>query len=275
MNNKYFRFIQIVVTILAFYYLFNFFVNEIDFNNLEISFSIDSLGVVTLLFFSNVCHSLGWSRLFSREENFEYSDTYLFGMKSHIGKYSFVKFGNFFIRLSQDYEQISKKRFLGKAAIEQITLIVFALAFGLFQISTIDSVTTKIFTVLVINLLIIFLFNKFFINKKIINIEVKTLWYYLATTFIQFSSLIYFFYSLQLNGYIYFAAIYLFSSGISVLVSIIPAGLGVKESIFVFIISEVISKSDILSLLVGLRILFILSDILSYLYSVFLLKNKN
>ena len=275
MNNKYFRLIQLVVTILAFYYLFNFFVNDINLNELNISFSIDNLAVVILFFFSNVFHSLGWSRLFSKGEDFDSRETYLFGMKSHIGKYSFVKFGNFFIRLSQDYEQISKKRFLTKAAVEQIVLIIFGLTFGLFQISLIDNEIIKIFTILIVNLFIIYLFNSLIINKKLIKVGLPTLWYYLGVTFIQFSSLLYFFYFLGVNEYIYFAAIYLFSSAISILISIIPAGLGVKESIFIFTISSVVNKSNMLSLLIELRILLIIADLLSYIYSTYLLKKKN
>ena len=274
MNNKYFRFIQLAVTLLAFYYLYSFFINDVNLNDIKINFDLDTLVVVSLFFFCNVCHSLGWSRLFSKEESFDKRETYLFGMKSHIGKYSFVKFGNFFIRLSQDYEKISKKRFLSKATIEVLTLIVFSLSFGLFQTSLIENEIIKIITILIINLLIIYLFNSVGIGKKLIRLEIQTLWYYLATTFLQFFSLVYFFYSLELNEYIYLAAIYLFSSAISILVSIIPAGLGVKESIFIFIISEVIGKTDIFSLVVELRILFIFADLLSYLYSLLLLKNK-
>tara|TARA_B100001250_G_C19771938_1_gene777585 strand:- start:194 stop:1021 length:828 start_codon:yes stop_codon:yes gene_type:complete len=275
MNNRYFRFIQLGVTILAFYYLFNFFVSDVNLNDLNINFSLDKLLIVLLFFLSNVFHSIGWSKLFSQDENLDSRETFLFGMKSHIGKYSFVKFGNFFIRLSQDYEQIGKKRFLGKAAIEQITLVLFGLTFGLFQITLIDNEIIKIITILVINLFLIYSFNSFVMNEKLIKIDMGTLWYYLGTTFVQFSCLLYFFYSSGQNEYVYYAAIYLFSSAISILVSVIPAGLGVKESIFIFTISGLVNKSNIFNLLIELRILLIIADFLSYLYSIYLIKNKN
>ena len=274
MNNKYFRFIQLGVTILAFYYLFNFFVSDVNLNDLNINFSLDKFLIVVLFFLSNVFHSIGWSKLFSQDENLDTRETFLFGMKSHIGKYSFIKFGNFFIRLSQDYEQIGKKRFLGKAAIEQITLVLFGLTFGLFQFTLIGNEIIKIITILIINLFLIYSFNSFVMNKKLIEIDIGTFWYYLCTTFIQ-SCLLYFFYSSGLNEYVYYAAIYLFSSAISILVSVIPAGLGVKESIFIFTISGLVNKSYILNLLIELRILLIIADFLSYLCSIYLIKNKN
>ena len=273
MNNKYFRFIQLGVTILAFYYLFNFFVSDVNLNDLNINFSLDKFLIVVLFFLSNVFHSIGWSKLFSQDENLDTRETFLFGMKSHIGKYSFIKFGNFFIRLSQDYEQIGKKRFLGKAAIEQITLVLFGLTFGLFQFTLIGNEIIKIITILIINLFLIYSFNSFVMNKKLIEIDIGTFWYYLCTTFIQFSCLLYFFYSSGLNEYVYYAAIYLFSSAISILVSVIPAGLGVKESIFIFTISGLVNKSYILNLLIELRILLIIADFLSYLCSIYLIKN--
>ena len=275
MNNRYFRFIQLGVTILAFYYLFNFFVSDVNLNDLNINFSLDKLLIVVLFFLSNVFHSIGWSKLFSQDENLDTRETFLFGMKSHIGKYSFVKFGNFFIRLSQNYEQIGKKRFLGKAAVEQITLVLFGLTFGLFQITLIDNEIIKIITILIINLFLIYSFNSFVMNKKLIKIDMGTLWYYLGTTFVQFSCLLYFFYSSGLNEYVYYAAIYLFSSAISILVSVIPAGLGVKESIFIFTISGLVNKSNIFNLLIELRILLIIADFLSYLFSIYLIKKKN
>jgi len=43
-------------------------------------------------------------------------------MKSHIGKYSFVTFGNFFIRLSQHYEHTAKKNIFTSSLIKQSIL---------------------------------------------------------------------------------------------------------------------------------------------------------
>ena len=193
MNNKYFKLIQSIVTFLAFFYLYKFFNENINSNEINIRFTSKSLLIIFLLFVSNHLHSLGWSKILSDSESLSKKDTYLYAMKSHIGKYSFVKFGNFFIRLSQDYEQIGKKRFLGKAAIEQITLVLFGLTFGLFQITLIDNEIIKIITILIINLFLIYLFNSFVMNKKLIKIDMGTLWYYLGTTFVQFSCLLYYF----------------------------------------------------------------------------------
>ena len=67
----------------------------------------------------------------------------------------------------------------------------------------------------------------------------------------------------------------LFSSAISIIVSVIPAGLGVKESIFIYVSNGILNSTTFLNLLIELRILFIISDFLSYLYSVILLKYKN
>ncbi len=275
MNNRYFKLIQVIVTSLAFYYLYNFFRNEVNTSEIDLQIGTNSLLVITLFFLVNNLHSLGWSNLYTKEQGFNYRDTYLFAMKSHIGKYSFVKFGNFFIRLSQNYEQTKKKDFLAKAVLEQSVLIIFGISFGIFYILSASSAILVIFLIVILNFLLIYLFNKF-INKKISNlIEIKTFSFYIATTFLQFGSLSIYFNSAGFDEYLYFAGIYLFSSAISIVVSVIPAGLGVKESIFIYVGNGILNSTFFLNLLIELRILFIISDFLSYLYSVILLKNKN
>ena len=275
MNNRYFKLIQIIVTSLAFYYLYNFFRNEVNTSEINLKIETNSLLVITLFFLVNNLHSLGWSNLYTKEQGFKYRDTYLFAMKSHIGKYSFVKFGNFFIRLSQNYEQTKKKDFLAKAVLEQSVLVIFGISFGLFYVLSASSAVLIIFLVVILNFSLIYLFNKF-INKKIRNsIEIKTFSFYIAAVFLQFGAISLYFNSAGFDEYLYFAGIYLFSSAISIVVSLIPAGLGVKESIFIYVSNGILDSTFFLNLLIELRILFIISDFLSYLYSIMLLKYKN
>ena len=275
MNNKYFKLIQIIVTSLAFYYLYNFFRNEVSASEIDLQIGTNSLLVITLFFLVNNLHSLGWSNLYTKEQGFDYRDTYLFAMKSHIGKYSFVKFGNFFIRLSQNYEQTKKKDFLAKAVLEQSVLVIFGISFGIFYVLSASNAVLIIVLVVILNFLLIYLFNKF-INKKLRNsIEIKTFSFYMATVFLQFGALLLYFNSAGFDEYLYFAGIYLFSSAVSIVVSVIPAGLGVKESIFIYVSNGILDSTFFLNLLIELRILFIISDFLSYLYSIMLLKYKN
>ena len=275
MNNRYFKLIQAVVTSLAFYYLYNFFRSEVNTSEIDLQVGTNSLLVIALFFLINNLHSLGWSNLYTKEQDFNYKDTYLFAMKSHIGKYSFVKFGNFFIRLSQNYEQTKKKDFLAKAVLEQSVLVIFGISFGIFYILSSSSAVLIIFLIVILNFLLIYIFNEF-INKKLrSSIETKTFLFYIATVFLQFGSLSIFFNSVGFDEYLYFAGIYLFSSAISIVVSVIPAGLGVKESIFIYLSNGILNSTSFLNLLIELRILFIISDFLSYLYSVILLKYKN
>ena len=275
MNNRYFKLIQVIVTSLAFYYLYNFFRNEVNTSELNLKFETNSLLVIILFFLVNNFHSFGWSNLYTKEQGFNYRDTYLFAMKSHIGKYSFVKFGNFFIRLSQNYEQTKKKDFLAKAVLEQSVLVIFGISFGIFYVLSSSSAFLIIFVVVILNFLLIYLFNKF-INKKIRNsIEIKTFSFYIATVFLQFGAISLYFNSAGFDEYLYFAGIYLFSSALSIVVSLIPAGLGVKESIFIYVSNGILDSTFFLNLLIELRILFIISDFLSYLYSIMLLKYKN
>jgi len=275
MNNRYFKLIQLTVTLLAFYYLYNFFSNEVNTSEINLQIGTNSLLIITLFFLANNLHSLGWSDLYTKKQGFNNKDTYLFAMKSHIGKYSFVKFGNFFIRLSQNYEKTQKKDFLTKAVFEQSVLVIFGISFGLFYVLSANSAFLIIFLVVILNFLLIYMFSKF-INKKIkSSIDIKTFRFYIATVFLQFFSLSIYFNSVGFDEYLYFAGIYLFSSAISIVVSVIPAGLGVKESIFIYVSNGILNNTFYLDLLIELRILFIISDFLSYLYSVILLKNKN
>ena len=275
MNNKYFQLIQVIVTSLAFYYLYNFFKNEVNSSEINLQIGTNSLLIIVLLFLANSFHSYGWADLFSKENEFDYKDTYLFAMKSHIGKYSFIKFGNFFIRLSQNYEATEKKKFFTKAVLEQIILVVFGLSFGLFYVLPLNSLISIIFLVIVLNFILMYIFRKFINKKTKTLIEIKNFRFYIATAFLQFSSLSIYFNDLDFDEYLYFAGIYLFSSAISIIVSVIPAGLGVKESIFLYVSNGIFNSVYFLNILIQIRILFIIADILSYLYSVILLKNKN
>ena len=275
MNNRYFKLIQLTVTLLAFYYLYNFFSNEVNTSEINLQIGTNSLLIITLFFLANNLHSLGWSDLYTKKQGFNNKDTYLFAMKSHIGKYSFVKFGNFFIRLSQNYEKTQKKDFLTKALFEQSVLVIFGISFGLFYLLSANSAFLIIFLVIILNFVLIYMFNKFINTKIKSSIEIKTFRFYIATVFLQFFSLSIYFNSVGFDEYLYFAGIYLFSSSISIVVSAIPAGLGVKESIFIYVSNGILNNTFYLDLLIELRILFIISDFLSYLYSVILLKNKN
>ncbi|MBC8299184.1 MAG: hypothetical protein H8E55_25795 [Pelagibacterales bacterium] len=277
MNNKYFKLIQSIVTFLAFFYLYNFFNENINSNEINIRFTSKSLLIIFLLFVSNHLHSLGWSKILSDSESLSKKDTYLYAMKSHIGKYSFLKFGNFFIKLSQDYEKISKRNFLVKAAIEQISSVAIALTFGLFILYN-DNLLLTFGLVLLINAILFFIFTKLAVKRSQIS-EKSTysngyLLYYLGNTCIQFLTIAYFFKSVEISQFIYFSAVYLFSSAISIVVSIIPAGLGVKESIFLYFSAVNLGQTEILNTLIQLRFLFIFADIVSYFYSLFLLKKN-
>lgn len=264
-----------IVTSLAFYYLYNFFRNEVNSSEINLQIGTNSLLIIVLLFLANSFHSYGWADLYSKENEFDYKDTYLFAMKSHIGKYSFVKFGNFFIRLSQNYEQTEKKKFFTGAVIEQSILVLFGMSFGLFYVLPINSPIPIIFLVVVLNFILMYLLRKL-INKKTEKlIEIKNFRFYITTVFFQFSSLSIYFNELDFEEYLYFAGIYLFSSAISIIVSIIPAGLGVKESIFLYVSNGIFNSIYFINILIQIRILFIVADILSYLYSVILLKSKN
>ena len=274
MNNKYFQLIQLIVTSLAFYYLYNFFRDEVNSSEINLQTGTNSLLIIVLLFLANSFHSYGWADLYNKEQEFDYKDTYLFAMKSHIGKYSFIKFGNFFIRLSQNYEATEKKKFFTKAVLEQSILVVFGLSFGLFYVLPLNSPISIIFLVIVLNFILMYLFRKFINKKTKILIEIKNFRFYIATAFLQFSSLSIYFNDLDFDEYLYFAGIYLFSSAISIIVSVIPAGLGVKESIFLYVSNGIFNNVYFLNILIQIRILFIIADILSYLYSVILLKNK-
>ena len=111
---------------------------EVNSSDINLQIVTYSLFFIVLLFLANSFHSYGWADLYNKENEFDYKDTYLFAMKSHVGKYSFVKFGNFFIRLSQNYEQTEKKKFFTSAVIEQSILVLFGMSFGLFYVLPIN-----------------------------------------------------------------------------------------------------------------------------------------
>ena len=72
MNNKYFQLIQVIVTSLAFYYLYNFFRNEVNSSEINLQIGTNSLLIIVLLFLANSFHSYGWADLYSKENEFDF-----------------------------------------------------------------------------------------------------------------------------------------------------------------------------------------------------------
>lgn len=272
MKNKLFNIFQIVVTILSFYYLYIFFTKEYNSININLTYNSSNFFVLLFLFASNYLHSLGWASLNLQSNGLNSKKTILFAMKSHIGKYSFIKFGNFFIRLSQNFEKTQKKDFFTNMFLEQFIFVFFGLMFGIFIKLPSFYNTIKYLLIFIFLIIILFLIQKFNSKNKNLENNKNFLIYYLLTILSQFAALNLFFFNFSINDFILYSSVYLFSSAISMIVSIFPAGLGVKESIVIFITSLFTENTDLLNILITVRSLFIFSDILSYIYSIILLK---
>ena len=275
MKNKLFNIFQVVITILSFYYLYIFFTKEYDANYINLTYNYSNFFVLLFLLASNYLHSLGWANLNLQSDEANSKKTVLFAMKSHIGKYSFVKFGNFFIRLSQNFEKTKKKDFFTNIFLEQFIFVFLGLMFGIF-IELPSFYNTLKYVCIILLLIVIFtLINIFNSRNQDLQNNKKYLLYYFLTIFSQFLALNLFFFSYNIEEFILFSSVYLFSSAISMVVSILPAGLGVKESIVIFITSFLSENTEFLNILITVRSLFIFSDILSYIYSQIQLKKNS
>jgi uncharacterized membrane protein YbhN (UPF0104 family) len=191
-------------------------------------------------------------------------------MRSYIGKYAAIKIGSYVIKYSQDFKLFDKKKFLKLAFFEQLVSLIVGLTFGIFYLFR-DSENTfyPLILIFLINFLLFFGL-KYSVSKKnnLFSKIVNSTSLYMLNSLYLFFIISEYIKTYNVNNYLLISAIYIFVSSLSMIFSIIPAGLGVKEAGLIFLLTGIIQEHEIINLLIELRIFFIISDIFSYLLGV-------
>ncbi len=181
---------------------------------------------------------------------------------SNIGKYFPGGIGLISIRLNQDGEEVGSKKILFGLIEEQLLVPILSLPVLFISTFFIDS---QYFFILITLFQIIFIYifkSAYFRNKKINNSSLLNFSNYLTITILLTNFLTFFvFYNLGYEDYLNFGIYYLIASYAGLLFVGIPAGLGIREGIFLFLLGTNIVISDDLNALLYFRILYLIVDI--------------
>ena len=194
---------------------------------------------------------------------------------SNIGKYFPGGVGLISIRLNQDAEKRNSKKILFGLFEEQFLIPGLSLPVLFFSSFFLKN---NYFYILIITFQIafVYLFKRgYFINKKIKNISLLNFSNYLIIAILLTNFLTFFvFYNLGYENYLNLGIYYLIASYAGLLFVGIPAGFGIREGIFLFLLGTNFTVSQDLSTLLYFRILYLIVDIF-YGFLGFIYKTKN
>ena len=242
--------------------------------SLNILLSINLVEVLFLVFIYFIV-GVTWVN-FSTDSVFTMKKNIFFDWSySNIGKYFPGGVGLISIRLNQDAEKSNSKKILFGLFEEQFLIPILSLPVLFFSSFFLKN---NYFFILIITFQIafVYLFKRgYFINKKIKNISLLNFSNYLIIAILLTNFLTFFvFYNLGYENYLNLGIYYLIASYAGLLFVGIPAGFGIREGIFLFLLGTNFTVSQDLSALLYFRILYLIVDIF-YGFLGFIYKTKN
>ena len=180
---------------------------------------------------------------------------------SNIGKYFPGGVGLITIRLNQDGNQDKSKRILFGLFEEQFLVPILSLPVLLIGMLFLDK-DYIYFGLVLLQFGVVYLFKFiYFFNKKIKEISILNFSNYLTVTILSTNFLTFFiFFNLGYENFLNQGIYYLIASYVGLLFVGIPAGIGIREAIFIFLLGtgDLISE-EILSL-IYIRMLYLIVD---------------
>lgn len=251
-----------LLSFLSLIYIFNLF------SNLNYSLNINKNIFLAMLFvfIAYLLQALSWSLILNDSFNSQSVNVWLTTL---IGKYIPFKIGSIVMRFSKDYELKlnvrNSNKYLSSILKEIFLQIITGLSFVLLFI--LSALEMNIF---VRNLFLVLMFFLLFykINKKkIFLIYIFNLLSYLAFAF-SFNTLISGFFN---GDSIVLSIFYIFVSLLTILFIGTPAGLGVREFLYIYIPQKLnmnfsFEESVLTETAINLRVLLIFSDVLIFFF---------
>lgn len=229
--------------------------------SLNILLSINLLEVILLALIYFIV-GITWVNFSTDSINTKKKNIFFDWSYSNIGKYIPGGIGLISIRLNQDAEKSNSKKILFGLFEEQF--LIPALSLPVLFISS-YFLENEYFYILIISVQIIFVYlfkSGYFVIKKIKNISILNFSNYLITAILLTNFLIFFvFYNLGYENYLSLGIYYLIASYTGLLFVGIPAGFGIREGIFLFLLGTNFEISQDLSALIYFRILYLIVDV--------------
>ena len=262
--------INLVICIISFIYII-ILINTNSVNN--ISLSKFNFFEVIILFPIYVLTGITWVKFSIKNTSIVNYQIFWDWSLSNLGKYLPGGFGILTIRLNQNNESNSKKVIFGLIE-EQFLLPLISIPALLLSMRFIESNYLNLIITFIL-ILFLYIFKKiYFLNKTISKSSILNYPFSIGTILLGnyfFTFLIFFnFYG---DEYLKYAFIYLISSYVGMFFVGVPAGFGVRESIFLLLMGSDINLSDQIEILLYIRLLHLVMDLLFGMVG-FIFKNK-
>lgn len=260
-ENKFSRFLNYLITFISLYYVIQKF-GEIE---IEILKKVNLTMIISGIFLvccSLLLQSFAWSNLFFSKNSKYLSKVWI---NSNIGKYFPFKIGIILNRYSK-IEKASLINISKNYITEQILIISITTMFAvpLFFFEKLIFISLVFISFLGIPLILLKLKSDYF---------KPSCFYYLSSVInIIFLSLL----TREIFGYVDFkvVSVYIFSIIIGMFIFTAPAGIGIREAVFIYFLESTLISSDILNFILISRVIYFLADVLILIFGNYYFKNE-
>jgi len=265
------KIINVFISIISIFYIL-FLLNE---NMKEISFSFSpNIFHVCLLITIYMLIGIAWVRFVSSGSKSNNIFIFINWALSNIGKYLPGSLGLITFRINQnpDENQKSKKVLFGLME-EQFLVPIIAIPALVFSIYIIEN---DYFLVLYLffQLATAYLFKRiYFLNRKIKKISLLNQFNLIIPSILLNQILVAMvFFNFNFDNYLLNAALYLLASYVSLFFVGVPAGLGIRETIYLIISDNSVSFESQIDAIIYMRLLFLLVELLYFVVAMILKK---
>lgn len=265
LEKKYLQIINLFLSMMAIYYLFNLF-SELEIK-VELKYIKNFVYVFPLFFLANFLIAKGLSELSNESEKKIIVDAWF---RSVLGKYIPFKIGIPLLRfgnIKRNSNSYSSKKIFKDLIFEQSIIVLSTLTLG--SLYFFNNEFYQLLTILIIFIisLITILFNKQ--NKNLLIISyIFVAESFMVLGFLSFTALS--FKTLNLE----FVLGFIFSASLSLLFIGAPAGIGIREYIGISLLTLDYELNFVLELLLLFRLLIVFTDLFSYIFYVLFKKIK-
>ena len=269
--------INLIISIISIFYISSLIRDEFNISVYTFTLNISEVIVLLIVYFFI---GLTWVKFNSSNNNKEKTHIFFDWSFSNIGKYFPGGLGVISIRLDQQSKKPDSKKIMFGLLEEQFLIPILSLPVLLITniyLKNIDSTNNLkiIIFMIVIQFVTIFVFKKvYFKNNKINKNSMLNYSNYIFISLILtnlFTFLI--FYNFGFRDYLPRAIYYLIASYIGLFFVGVPAGLGIREAIFIFLLNTTSSTFSNFDILIHIRLLYLICDIF-YGFSGFLYRAK-
>jgi len=250
-----------------------FFIRVVLQINLSLLLDTFKLGKLNFLFalvllaFSQLTIGIIWSKFLKEIYNINFKLSFKLWINSIAAKYIPGKIASPILRIENTSFKNNKIEFYNHILIENLTLVLLSISIGSYVF--ISSSINIFLYFLIINLIFFGLFKLQKIKIKKINLQYfKNIFYLEVSSLLNVFGIYLITLPFNLGENFELSLMYVFVSGISMLVFIVPAGIGIRENIFIQIGDiKNFNENILVSISIILRIAIILVDIFFVLFS--------